>query len=131
MDAFHKNGTRFYKVYEREYDANNIDGNYETPGLLAEELKKVIPEIEDAAMMQDENHEANFRGNKILKVEGTGAGAGLFSMFSYPLLKGTAATALASKVSIAISTKTARRFFNSPENAMGKLFVSTIQKTIS
>ena len=121
VDAYHRNGTRLYKVYEREYYSNNIDGNYEMPGLLAEELKKVIPEIEDAAMMQDENHEANLRaGNKILKVEGTGASAGLFSMFSYPLLKGTAAGALASKVNIAISAKTAGQFFGSPENAMGR-----------
>ena len=121
VDAFHKNGARLYKVYEREYYANNIDGNYDTPGLLADELKKVIPEIEDAAMLQDENHHATFQvGNKILKVEGTGAGAGLFSMFSYPLLQGTPKTALGSIVSIAISKKTAEQFFNSPQNAMGK-----------
>jgi len=121
VDAFHTNGARLYKVYEREYYANNIDGNYDTPGMLADELKKVIPEVEDAAMMQDENYEATLQvGSKILKVAGTGAGAGLFTMFSYPLLQGTPKTALGSTVSMAISKKTAVQFFGSPHNAVGK-----------
>lgn len=121
IDAFHKNSKRLYKVYEREYYNDNIDGNYDTPGPLADELKKVIPEVEDAIMLQEDNHQATFKvGNKILKVEGTAAGVGLFSMFSYPLLQGTPAAALGSTVSMAISKKTAEQFFRSPQNAMGK-----------
>lgn len=121
VDAFHKNGERLYKVYAREYYNHSIDGNYDTPGPLADELKKVIPEVEDAIMLQENNHQATFQvGDKILKVEGTGAGAGLFSMFSYPLLQGTPKTALGSTVSMAISKKTAEQFFGNPENAMGK-----------
>ncbi|MEO5890543.1 MAG: ABC transporter permease [Ferruginibacter sp.] len=106
VDSCHKNGARLYKVYEREYYSSNIDGNYDTPGLLADELKKGMPEIEDAVMLQEGNHEATLRaGNKILKVDGSAAGAGLFSMFSYPLLQGNPRTALASTLSIAISKK--------------------------
>ncbi len=121
VDAFHKNGARLYKVYEREYYNHNIDGNYDTPGLLADELKKTIPEVEDAIMLQEDNHQAIFRvGSKILKVEGTGAGAGLFSMFSYPLLQGRPKTALSSTVNMSISKKIADQFFGSPQNAMGK-----------
>jgi len=121
VDAFHKNGARLYKVYEREYYNHNIDGNYDTPGLLADELKKTIPEVEDAIVLQEENHQATFRaGSKILKVEGTGAGAGLFSTFSYPLLQGTPKTALSSTVNMSISKKIADQFFGSPQNAMGK-----------
>ena len=121
VDAFHKNGARLYKVYEREYYNHNINGDYDTPGLLAEELKKTIPEVEDAVMLQEENHKATFLvGNKILKVEGTGAGAELFSMFSYPLLQGTPKTALSSTVNISISKKIANQFFGTTQNAMGK-----------
>ena len=121
IDAFHKNGERLYKVYEREYYTNNVVGDYDTPGLLADELKKVIPEVEDAIMLQEENeHSALQVGNKVLKVEGTGAGAGLFSMFSYPLIQGTPKTALSSTVSMAISKKIANQFFGNPQNAMGK-----------
>jgi len=72
IDGFHKNGARLYKVYEKEYYNHNVDDNYDTPVPLADEVKKMIPEIEDAIMLQEDNHQATFRvGNKILKVEGT------------------------------------------------------------
>ncbi|MEO8416297.1 MAG: ABC transporter permease [Ginsengibacter sp.] len=121
VDSFHKNGSRLYKVYEREYYKDHIDGNYDTPGPLAEELKKVIPEVQDATMMQDENSNTTLQaGDKILKVDGTAASEGFFNMFSYPLLYGTPRNALASATSMAISKKTADNFFGSAENAMGK-----------
>ena len=121
VDAFHKNGNRLYKVYAREYYNHTIDGNYDMPPPLADELKKVIPEVEDAVMMQEWNDVAAFQvRDKIIKVDGFAAGAGIFNMFSYPLLQGTPATALGSKVSMAVSRKTAVQFFGSPENAMGK-----------
>jgi len=121
VDAFHPKGPRLYKIYEREYYTTHIDGNYDTPGLLADELKKLFPEVEDAIMLQDENHQAVLQtGNKMLKVEGSGAGAGFFSMFGYPLLQGAPPSALSAPVSMAISRKTARQFFGSPAEAMGK-----------
>jgi len=121
VDAFHSNGPRLYQIYEREYYSTHIEGNYDTPGLLADELKKVFPEVEDAIMLQDENHQAVLQtGRKMLKVEGSGAGSGFFNMFSYPLLQGSPQTALSAPVNMAISRKTARQFFGSPEEAMGK-----------
>jgi putative ABC transport system permease protein len=120
-DAFHAKGDRLYKVYEREYYSNHIDGNYDTPGLLAEELKKNMPEVEDAMMLQEENdHNALQAGDKILKVEGAAAGASIFNMFSYPLLTGNAQTALGTVNSMAISRKTANQFFGGVQQAMGK-----------
>src|SRR6185437_7883440 len=44
-----------------------------------------------------------------------------FRMFSYPLLEGTAATALSSVDAIALSRSAAERFFGSAEAAYGKL----------
>jgi putative ABC transport system permease protein len=121
VDTFSKNNARLYKVYEREYYKDHIDGNYDTPGPLAEELKKKIPEVEDAVMMEEDNDQTALQaGNKIIKVEGTGASEGLFSMFGYPLLQGTPSSAIASTVSMALSEKMADAFFGSPENAMGK-----------
>ncbi len=121
IDGFHENGKRLYKVFEREYYKDHTDGNYDTPGPLAEELKRQIPEVEDAVMMQDENGQKTLQaGDKILKEEGTGASAGLFKVFSYPLLYGTPATALNSTASMAISEKTANAFFGSAQNAMDK-----------
>ncbi len=121
VDAFHANGNRLFKVYEREYYDNKIDGNYETSGLLADEIKKQVPEVLHAATMQDENGTATLQsGEKKLKAEGSAAGADFFSMFSYPLVQGNAATALNTIASMAISEKLATAIFGSPATAMGK-----------
>jgi predicted permease len=121
VDAFHKNNTRLYKVFEREYYKDHIDGNYDMPGLLADEVKKNIPEVEDAIMMSEDNSEVALQaGKKILKVDGMAAGKSLFTMFSYPLLLGSPANALSAKENMAISEKTAKNFFGTPEKAIGK-----------
>ncbi len=121
VDAFHAKGDRLYKVYEREYYSDHTDGNYDTPGILAEELKKQIPEVEDAISTEDDvrSHVLQY-GEKIISVEGMAAGEGLFRMFSYPLLQGIASSALTSPANIAISKKISVDFFESPQNAMGK-----------
>ena len=121
VDNYHKNGDRLYQVYEREYYDHKIDGNYDTPALMAEEMKKTIPEVEYAAGMDDGNDHRTFSvGDKILKLEGTYAGADLFKMFSYPLIYGSAQSALSSPLNIAISEKAARIFFGSAVAAMGR-----------
>ncbi|MBN9386166.1 MAG: ABC transporter permease [Chitinophagaceae bacterium] len=129
VDAFHANGARLYKIYEREYYTTHIDGNYDTPGMLADELKKVFPEIEDAVSMEDSNTPVVLRaGSKTLKVDGSGVGASLFTMFSYPLLQGDPKTALISPLNMAISRRTAMQFFGSPEQAIGKTLRMNNQK---
>ncbi|HEY4967222.1 MAG TPA: ABC transporter permease, partial [Puia sp.] len=121
IDDFNKKNARIYKIYEREYYRDHIDGNYDTPGLLGDELKNKIPEIEDVVMMEEENDLSTLQaGSKILKVSGMGAGASLFKVFSYPLLRGMPNDALASISDIAISEKTAIMFFGSTQNAMSK-----------
>ncbi|MEP7319758.1 MAG: FtsX-like permease family protein, partial [Panacibacter sp.] len=58
--------------------------------------------------------------NKILKENGNHAGQDFFKMFSYPLLEGTAITALQTISDVAISKKMAEEFFGSPAEAIGK-----------
>jgi putative ABC transport system permease protein len=121
VDAYHTNSGRLYHVYEREYYDHKIDGNYDTPPLLAVELKRQIPEVEYVTTLQEGNETNTFRaGNKILKAEGTAARPDLFKMFSYPLLQGTPQSALNSPSGLAISRKMAALFFGDPQAAMGK-----------
>ncbi|HVW95671.1 MAG TPA: ABC transporter permease [Mucilaginibacter sp.] len=121
IDAWHANGDRLYKVYEREYYDGKIDGNYDTPAILGDEIKRVIPDVEYAINMDDETDSHTFSANKkIIKIDGTFAGADLFKMFSYPLIEGKPATALASPLSMAISENMAKMFFGSAQAAMGK-----------
>src|SRR5580765_7295711 len=51
VDGFHKNGKLLYQVYERNYYDGKVDASYPTQGLLAEELKKVVPEIQYASSL--------------------------------------------------------------------------------
>src|SRR5580692_2586400 len=105
IDSFHANGSRLYQVYERQYYDNKVDGVYFTPGVLANEMKRVIPEIAYATNFAFNDNDYNtFRvGNQILKIEGSAADSDFFKMFSYRLLEGNPKTALNTPASIAIS----------------------------
>lgn len=121
VDAFHKNDNRLFSVYERQMYDHKMHGSYNTPGVLADEMKKVIPEVEYASGFGF-NDKSTFQvGDKILKLEGSAAGVDFFKMFSYPLLQGSVQSALSSPVSIAISRKMAEDFYGSPQAAIGKV----------
>ena len=120
VDAFHKNGSQLFTVYERQYYDQKVIGQYSTPGVLPAELKKQIPEIEYATGLGFNNKNTFKVGDKILKIEGNSADADFFKMFSFPLLQGNINTALSTPSSIAVSRKMAEGFFGSPQNAMGK-----------
>ena len=120
VDAFHANGSRLYAVVERQYYDNKVVGQYSVPGVLANEMKKVIPEVEYATNFGFNNDNTFRVGDKILKLNGSAADSDFFKMFSFPLLEGNAKTALKTPVSIAISRKMAEDFFHSPHDAIGK-----------
>jgi len=120
IDNAQVNGNRLYILYERQYVDNKIDAGYYTPGLLATELKKKIPEIENAVGYKRSVKTTFETRDKILKEDGAWADEDYFKMFSYPLLEGNPQTALKSPLSIAISNKMALAFFGSASDAMGK-----------
>jgi putative ABC transport system permease protein len=120
VDAFHANGKQLYQIYERNFFDGKIEANYPTQALLAEELKRVIPEIKNASSLEWNTTNTFEAGEKIDKMEGSFAGEDFFTMFSYPLLQGSAQSALNTLNGIAISRKMAEHFFGSPEKAIGK-----------
>ncbi|NEU69257.1 FtsX-like permease family protein [Spirosoma agri] len=120
VDGFHANGDHLYQVYERQYFDGQAHASYFTQGLLADELKRTIPEVQYASAIEASYPTTFDTGDKTIKMSGTFAGADFFRMFSYPFLQGTPAAALGSPGGIAISRKMAEQFFGSPEQAMGK-----------
>ena len=122
IDKFHANGKYLYQVYERDFNNGKADANYSTQGLLAVELKRVIPEIQYTSALDNAGGTGNtFEVNgKINKMYGSFAGEDFFKMFSYRLLQGRVQTALSTPNAIAISRKMAQMFFKSPEDAIGK-----------
>lgn len=122
VDAFHENGNRIYAVVSREYVDKDVNGSYDTPGLLGEELKRVMPEVELACNFLGWNEFFTFSsGEKKMKLDGNFAGKDFFKIFSYPLIEGTVETALKTPESIAISEKMATDFFGSPEAAINQI----------
>ena len=120
VDAFHKSGSRLYSVFERQYRDGQVDAFHGTPGVLADELKRVMPEVQYATNYAW-NELSTFEANgKIMKEDGNHAGPDFFKMFTYPMLEGNANTALQSPLDIAISKKMAAAFFGSPAKAIGK-----------
>jgi ABC-type antimicrobial peptide transport system permease subunit len=120
IDAFHEHSKQLFTVYGVVHNNHKLNGTYELPGVLADEIKRRIPEVEYATGMGFGETSVFRVGDKSLKISGNSAGADYFKMFSYPLLQGTAQTALNTVSSIAISRKMAGEFFGSPENAIGK-----------
>lgn len=119
-DQFHEKKDRLYSVYERQFTDGKIQAGHYTPGLLAQELKKQFPEVEMSTGLAWDDYFTFQVGEKILKQDGNFADSNFFEMFSYPLLEGSAKSALASPNSLAISRKMAVAFFGSPQAAFGK-----------
>jgi len=120
VDASFKDGARLYTVVTREYADNKIIGGHNTPGLLADELKRVIPEVELATGYAYNHYFTFAAGEKRIKYEGNFAGEDFFKILSYPLLGGSPQTALKSPESISISQKMAIALFGSTEAAMNQ-----------
>ncbi len=120
-DDFHANGERLYKVIVNNKDkTGSISGSAEfSPGLLAEALKKEIPEIEHAAMVAWDDDLLFTVNEKSARENGRYASPDFFEMFSFPLLQGNAKTALSSPDNIVISQKLADNYFGK-QNPIGK-----------
>jgi hypothetical protein len=120
VDAFHKNGPRLYSVFERQNHDGQWYAFHGTPALMADEMKRVLPEVQNATNYSW-NEQATFEANnKIIKRNGNYAGADFFKMFSNHLLEGSAANALQTPYDIAISKNMSEDFFGSPADAIGK-----------
>lgn len=124
VDAFHANSKSLYQVYERQYYDGKVEASYPTQGLLAQEMKKVIPDVKYSSSLDyaaapgtQSTLEAN---GKINKHSGAFAGEDFFKMFSYPLLEGSTAAALRDANTIAISRSMAEIFFGNAASAINK-----------
>ncbi len=121
IDQFHQNGSSLYGVYESIYAGGQPETGHWTPGLLAGELKRKIPEIKYASGYWNYSDERLFSvGDKNITFKGCAADTDFFKLFSYPLLEGTAAKALTGPDAIAISRTMANNFFGGPAAAFGK-----------
>ena len=120
-DQFHARGAQLYQVMENQaWSGVEVNTTPATPGTLAPALKAEIPEVENAVKVTWEQEDLLTVGDKANKEKGHYASPEFFRMFSFPLVQGNPATAIASPTSIVISQKLARKYFGSESAAMGK-----------
>jgi len=119
-DRFHANDKRLFRVMENQYYSGDISTFPSTPGILAENIVKDIPEIEMASQMLWEEQPLFTVGDKFDKEKGRYVQKDFLRMFSFKLVKGDAATALARPDAVVISEKLADKYFKG-EDPIGRM----------
>lgn len=120
IDAYHKNKGNIYAVYEREFTEGKVNGGLWTQGLLANELKRTVPEIRYASAF-DGHLSATFGvGEKFITMNGAAADSDFFKIFDYKVIQGQTNTILTNPDEIVISRKMAENFFGSAASAINK-----------
>ena len=114
------NADRLYAAVLRVTANGKTDAGYSTQGLLAEEIRRKVPDVEATSSYFWTMPQTFSAGDKVRKMPANYAGADYFRMFGYPLLEGSVAGALSGPLNLAISRKMAVEFFGSPAAAMGK-----------
>jgi len=120
IGAHYPNAPQLYRVMEHGIADGRIVTDEDTPGILADELKKQFPEVVYAAGMSGREEYVLTAGGKTARQTGHYAGADWFRLYGVPLLIGTPETAINRPGSVAISAKLAAIYFGDPQKAMGK-----------
>ena len=118
-DRFYKNTDRIALMYSRDMNNGKLDVWSNTSGLLAPALKKDYPEVEDAARFRTVFFLVT-SGEKHMNTEGAFADSSFLSILNFPLLEGSAKTALNDNHNIVITKQLAVKLFGNGE-AMGKV----------
>ena len=119
-DKFHVNDKRLFRVMENQYYSGDISTFPSSPGILAENIVKDVPEIEMASQMLWEEQPLFTVGDKFDKEKGRHVQKDFLRMFSFKLAKGDAATALARPDAVVISKSLANKYFKG-EDPIGKM----------
>src|SRR6185437_8291591 len=117
-DRFYKKTDRIYLMHSRDKNNGAIDVWSNTAALMAPELKKDYPEVEDTVRFRTV-YFLMTAGEKHLNLEGSFADSTFLSVLNFPLLKGDAKTALKGNHNIVITKALAVTLFGN-EEAMGK-----------
>ena len=119
-DRFHEKEDRIYEAWNRAEFSGKLQCWNTTPKILARTVEKDLPEVERAVRVNWPRQFLFSVGDKRLTVGGNMVDTGFLQMFSFPLLKGNAQTALNNGTSIVLTEKLAERIFGD-EEAMGKV----------
>ncbi len=125
FDKFHAKDKQLFQVMELSKENGNILVHEGTQGLLAESMRKDLPEVESAVPVLSLDKQgmtfAVKSGDKTVKAKGIFAGDQFFNAFSFPLISGNKSTVLESKENIVITESLAKSLFGSADQSIGKI----------
>ncbi|MGK7394524.1 MAG: ABC transporter permease [Candidatus Cyclobacteriaceae bacterium M3_2C_046] len=121
INRFHQNDARLFQVMEHQPYTDYIMTTTSTPGILAPELEKEIPEIELATTLTWINTYTLTSGqDHNVKADGYHVSPNFFQTFSYPVIMGDPLKALEDKHAMAISESLAVKLFGGVDEAIGQ-----------
>ena len=119
-DRFHKKNDRLYEVWGNGVSDGKLNSGTNTPQLMGPALKTDYPEIENATRVSWNMSLLFGYGDKHVKASGIWVDPSFLTMFSFPLLRGDAKTALNDPHSLVITEKMSKKLFGD-EDPVGKV----------
>ncbi len=125
FDQFHVNKDQIYRIEEKSFDTwrhDQADPYRQSAWIqagLAPALKEELPEVQYATRYNDGNRAIFRYGEKVFTERLTYVDKDFFTMFSFPLLNGSAERLFTTKSEIVITPAIAQKYFGD-EDPMGK-----------
>ncbi|MEO7991051.1 MAG: ABC transporter permease [Chryseolinea sp.] len=119
-DKFHQKGNRIYRITSKAKFKHGYSSKFATTSVKINRLiKDKVPGVEEITMVQTEfAGDANIHDN-VVPVKGFYAEPSVLRIFTLPMLKGDAATALIEPYSIVLTETSAKKLFGTA-NAFGQ-----------
>ncbi len=125
FDRFNTHIDRIYEVKSKAKTGSGADLFLETQGPVGPALAADFPEVEAATRIAKSEIIVRVGAGAFLR-RGLGVDPSFFKVFSFPLSRGDAASALNSPDSVVLSPETARRCFGS-DDAMGQALTLVVE----
>lgn len=119
-DRFNENGSRIYRITsEAKFNQGYTDKFATTSVKIGRLIKEKVPGVEETTMIRtDFSGDANINGN-VVPFTAMYAEPSMLRVFTLPMLKGNAATALKEPYSVVLTETSAKKLFGA-EDAFGK-----------
>jgi putative ABC transport system permease protein len=119
-DRFNANKDKIYRLVSTSTNPQGVANKMASTGVIhGPSFKQQIPEIEDFVRIQSDNYTVK-RGNEVFNQDALYADDNFFSVFSFPLVRGNAQTALREIHSVVLSEDVAEKYFGK-QNAVGQV----------
>ena len=123
-DKFHVNHSRIYRINSHYQYLENKDRNFMATTSLraAKAIKETFTVPEEVAILRNGFGGDMTFGEKTIPLNGLWANESMFSVFTFPLVKGNPANALKNPYSVVLTEKAAHKLFGD-EEAIGKSII--------